>query len=132
MGNAWNELLPVNKQLWTASYVLLMAGIAMQFLAAIAWITDHCGYRAWAVPLRIAGVNALFSYVFAQSLQRALVYGRVATKDGVIRLRYLVYQRLFAPWIAGEPSALTFALVFSSICFAVVFVLYRKRLFIKL
>ncbi len=132
VGNVWNELLPVNKPLWTASYLLLMAGIAMQLLAGIAWLTEHCGYRAWAVPLRIAGVNALFYYVFAQSLQRVLTYGRVTTQEGVIRLRYLAYERLFAPWISGERGALVFALVFSSICFAVVFVLYRKRLFIKL
>ncbi len=131
--------LPVNKQLWTASYVVLMAGIAMQLLAAISWMTEHCGYRAWAVPLQIAGVSALFYYVFAQSLQRVLVYGRLPTADGglptadgVIRLRHLVYERFFAPWISGELGALAFVLVFTSICYAAVLVLYRNRLFIKL
>lgn len=132
LGNVWNELLPVNKQLWTASYVVLMAGIALQLLAAISWMTEHCGYRAWAIPLQIAGVNALFYYVFAQSLQRILVYGRLATEDGVIRLRYLIYERYFAPWVSGELGSLVYVLAFTSICYAVVLVLYRKRVFVKL
>lgn len=132
LGNIGNELLPLNKTLWTASYVVMMAGIAMQLLAAMAWISEHLGYRAWATPLQIAGVNALFYYVFAQSLQRVLVYGRLPTENGVVRLRYLVYERFFAPWITGELGALVFVLAFTSICYAVVLILYRKRIFVKL
>ncbi len=133
LGSAWHLVLPVNKQLWTASYVVLMAGIAMLLLAAVSWFSELRGYRAWAKPLQIAGVNALFLYVFAQSLQRVLVYGRISTEDGaVVRLRYFLYERFFEPLVSGEFGALVYALVFMSVCYSVVLVLYRRRIFLKL
>ncbi len=133
LGNAWHLLLPVNKSLWTASYVLLMAGITMQLLAALYLLASRDGHRAWARPLQIAGTNALFFYVFAQSLQRLLVYGRIHGDDGTqVRLRQLIYGQYFEPLLPGEFGSLVFALIFLSICYAVVLVLYRKRIFFKL
>jgi predicted acyltransferase len=133
LGSAWNEALPINKQLWTPSYVLLMAGIALQLLAAIRWLTEHLGYRRWAKPLVVAGSNALFFYVLAQGLQRVLVYGRVQTEGGtVLRLRQYLYQQLVAPWDSGQLGALIYTLGFLAVCYAVILVLYWKRLYIKL
>ena len=105
----------------------------MQWLAAIAWLTEHCGYRAWAKPLQIAGVNALFFYVIAQSLQRLFVYGRIRGDDGTpVSFRQLLYEQYFAPWVFGEFGALVYTFVFMAVCYAVVLTLYRKRIFLKL
>jgi len=133
LGQVWDGFLPVSKPLWTPSYVALTAGISLQVFAAGYWIIEYCGFRSWARPLQIAGVNALTFYVLAAAVQRILVYGRIAGADGVpVRLRYALYEGLVVPWAPGKPGALLFALSFLLICFAVVVVLYRKRIFFKL
>jgi len=126
-------VLPINKPIWTGSFVALTAGISLQLLAAGYWIMGFCGFKAWAKPLQIAGVNALTFYVFAQAIQRIVVFGRIYGEDGVpIRLRYVIYERLFFPWVSGELGALVYALVYLFFCFAFIVLLYRKNIFIKL
>ena len=133
LGSAWDAVLPVNKPLWSASYVMLMAGISLLLLAALYWVGEINGRGSWLTPLKIAGVNALFFYVFAQSIQRLLVYGRWPTGDGgSVRLRKLIYEQYFSHSPVAEVGSLCYALVFLAICYGGVFVLYRKRLFIKL
>src|SRR4051812_9801377 len=58
-GWVWNFWFPINKALWTSSYVLFTAGLALQFLALCYWLVDIKGYRAWAKPFLIFGTNAL-------------------------------------------------------------------------
>jgi predicted acyltransferase len=133
VGEMWGTVLPISKLLWSGSFVFFMAGIAMQTLALMYWITSYGGYRAWTKPLQVAGANALFFYVFAQCLQRVLVYGRVRPDgQGPVRLRQFIYEHFFAGWTSGEAGALAFALVFLIICYAVVLVLYHRRIFVKL
>lgn len=133
LSNAWDRVLPINKALWTGSYVALTAGISLQVLAAGHWVMALRGWKSWAKPLQIAGVNALALYVLSQAIQRMLVYGRIPGADGApVRLRYILYDDLFKLWIPGEPGALLFTLVILLACFAVVAALYRKRIFIKL
>jgi predicted acyltransferase len=133
LGQAWSLVLPVNKALWTGSYVALTAGISLQVLAAGYWIMELRDSKSWAKPLQIAGVNALALYVLSQGIQRVLVYGRIPGEGGTsIRLRYAVYEGFFNRWIPGEPGALMYASVLLLVCFAAVAVLYRKSIFIKL
>ena len=130
---AWNAWLPINKLLWTSSFVALTTGVSLQVLAMLYWLKPLRSFETWVRPLQIAGVNALFFYVFAQSLQRVLVVGRVRGDDGVpVRFRMLIYDHLFAPWVNGKLGAMLYTLSFLSICFAVIYVMYRKRIFIKL
>ena len=133
LGNAWDGVLPVSKPLWTPSYVALTAGISLQVFAAAYWIIEYCGYRSWAKPLQVAGVNALTFYVLAAAVQRVLVYSRIAGPDGAtVRLRNFAYEQLILPWAPGKPGALLYALVYLLVCFAFIAVLYRKKIFIKL
>lgn len=132
-GAAWHSLFPINKALWTASYVVMMAGISMQLYAGLRWVCVGTRGRSWVQPIRIVGVNALFFYVFAQSLQRLLVYGRVSGTDGVpVRLRVHLYETYVVPWFPGELGALLFALAFVLICYATVALLYARRVFVRL
>jgi predicted acyltransferase len=133
LGTAWSFVLPINKALWTGSYVALTAGICLLLLAAGYWIMELRGLKSWAKPLQIAGVNALTLYVLSAGIQRVLVYGRIRGEDGTaVRLRYLIYDDLVRPWMPGEPGALVFAGVILLVCFSVVAVLHRNRIFIKL
>ncbi|MCX8004027.1 MAG: hypothetical protein N2688_03575 [Burkholderiaceae bacterium] len=131
-GLLWSQVLPINKPLWTGSYVLLMAGISLLALTAFRWVIEVRGWEHWAEPLRIAGVNALFLYVFAQALQRLLVYGRVHTDGGSQRLRQFVYERFFLAQFPPEVAVVLYATAFLGLCFGAAWILYRYRLFLKI
>ena len=133
LGNAWNWILPVNKQLWTGSYVALTSGLSLGLLATAYWLMEMYGRKAWAKPLQIAGVNALAFYVLAAVVQRLLVYGRISGSDGLpVQLRQAIYEQLVAPWIPGKPGALVFAFAILLLCFAIAALLYREKIFFKL
>ena len=59
IGWAWNAFFPINKALWTSSYVLFTGGLALQFLAFCYWLIDIKGYRRWARPFEVFGLNAI-------------------------------------------------------------------------
>src|SRR5215203_3528428 len=63
LGWAWNSFFPINKPLWTSSYVLFTAGLGLQLLAICYWLIDIKGYRRWAWPFEVFGVNALALFV---------------------------------------------------------------------
>ena len=132
-GSIWAVAYPVSKQLWTGSYVILMLGISVQLLALATWLSEIRKLTVILRFLQIAGVNALFFYVFAQSIQRVLVYWRFPDADGsTTQLRFYIYENLFDPWVTGKLGALLYVLSFLAICYAIVYLLYRRRIFIKL
>lgn len=131
-GAAWHSVFPINKSLWTGSYVLMMAGVSMLLYAALQWGYASLRGRALMQPLRIVGVNALFCYLLAQSFQRLLVYGRLTIDGASIRLRAYLYETCILPWVPGELGALLFALIFLLVCYAVASFMYRRRLFVRL
>ena len=65
LGLLWNLLFPINKALWTSSYVLYTAGIAMMVLAIIYWLADVIKFQKWGLFFIVFGTNALFSYFLA-------------------------------------------------------------------
>ncbi len=133
LANIWDAVLPINKLMWTSSFAALTAGISLQVLALFYWLIEVRQYRSWSLPLQVAGVNALVFYVFAQSFQRLLVYGRIRGEDGVpLRFRDLLFEQVFAPWVSGKFGALIYTLAFMAICFGVIVLLYRKRIYVKL
>jgi predicted acyltransferase len=132
-GNLWGLSYPVSKPLWTGSYVCMMTGLSLFLIGSLNLLSKFTGFSRLLFPLRVAGVNALFIYVFAQLFQRVLVYGRLVQEDGTtIRYRYYIYEQWVEPMVNGKPGALLYALVFLAICYAATYFLYRQRIFVKL
>ena len=117
----WSPLLPINKKLWTGSYVLLSTGTALVVLAALAWIIEVEGARRWTWFFEVFGRNTLFIYMLSQLAVVAM------NKTGS-------YAPLAATldWI-GSPKAasLAFALLFMLACWLVGYWLDRRRIYIK-
>jgi predicted acyltransferase len=133
LANAWDAVLPINKLMWTSSFVALTAGISLVVLGMTYWALALDPSARWAWPLKVAGVNALAFYIFAQLLQRVLVYGRLRLGgDTPVRLRVLIYERLFTPWISGQLGALIYTVTFLLVCFCAMVLLYRRRIFVRL
>jgi predicted acyltransferase len=132
VGWAWNPFFPINKALWTSSYVLFTGGLALQFLALCYWVIDINGYRRWAKPFEIFGLNAIALYVVADLIAILLGLINVSGPDGSkISLGSWIFERLFASWASPVNASLAFAVTFVLVCFGLMWILYRRKIFIK-
>jgi predicted acyltransferase len=127
LGWAWNAFFPINKALWTSSYVLFTGGLALQFLCLCYWLIDIKGYRKWARPFEIFGVNAIALYVGA---------GLMADLFGLIRVQgrplgAWIYNNAFASWLSDINASLAFAISFVLVWLGLMWILWRRRIFIK-
>ena len=135
-GWAWNYWHPVNKPLWTSSYVLLTAGMALQLLAVCYWLIDIKGYKRWAWPFRVFGVNALVVFVLTGWMARAMTikeWWNLPRADGTAgaNLQTYVYQHFFASWLAPLNASLAYAVCFVLLWLGLMAILYKKKIYIK-
>lgn len=128
----WDMAFPINKKIWTSSYVLYVGGIAMLFLGVIYWLVDVLDFKSWTKPFVIYGMNPLFAYILSGLLVDTAVHIRWQTADGgTTNLWSSLYQTLFQPFLSPLNASLAFAIMNVLICFLAVWVLYRKKIFIK-
>jgi predicted acyltransferase len=127
LGWAWNAFFPINKALWTSSYVLFTGGLALQFLAFCYWLIDIKGYRRWAKPFEVFGLNAIALYVVADVI--AVLLG--TAKVGEESLGGWIYNNLFASWASPVNASLAFAISFVLVCLALMWILYHRKIFLK-
>ena len=133
VGWAWNSFFPINKALWTSSYVLFTGGLALQFLALCYWVIDIKGYRRWAKPFEIFGVNAIALYVGAGIMAELLGLIKVTGAEGEqIPLGSWVYDNLFASWASPVNASLGFAIAFVLVWLGFMWILYKRKIFIKI
>jgi predicted acyltransferase len=131
-GWAWNFWFPINKALWTSSYVLFTAGLALQLLAVCYWLVDIKGCKRWATPFRVFGTNALALYFLAELFSNLISTISLTRADGTrADLKTIVFENAFAPWASPEAASLVFALSVVLLWLGVLTVLYRKGIFIK-
>jgi predicted acyltransferase len=132
LGWAWNPIFPINKALWTSSYVLFTAGLALQLLALCYWVIDIKGYRRWAKPFEIFGVNAIALYVGAGLMAELLGLIKVTGADGTKNpLGSWIYDNLFASWASPVNASLAFAIAFVLVWLGLMWLLFRRNIFIK-
>ena len=131
-GWAWNYWFPVNKALWTSSYVLLTAGMALQLLACCYWLIDLKGYKRWAFPFIVFGTNALALYFLSGLAARLLDIIKLTGADGKpVALQTLIFENLFASWASPINASLAFAVCFVLVFLLLMWPLYRRGIFIK-
>jgi predicted acyltransferase len=124
---------PINKKLWTSSFVILTAGLALIFLAVFYWLSDikqHHGL--WARSILVFGTNAIAAYFFSEALAITSYWIHLTLRSGdVVSLQDYVYSRLFAPFASPPNASLLYALAYVALCWAAMAVLYRKGIVIK-
>jgi predicted acyltransferase len=133
LGKLWNLWFPINKNLWTSSYVLFAAGWTLLLLTVCYWLIEikHLK-RGWTAPWAIFGSNAIVAYVLSELLASTLVSIHVQSSEQTSTLQRLIYEKCFS-WIVNPSlGALLYSLVYLLICFVPVAILYRKRIFIKI
>ena len=140
LGALWNFEFPINKKLWTSSYVLFAAGLSLLLLALSIWIVDLRGKSTsgaaprkpspWLRPLVVFGTNAIFAYVFSELL--ASVGFTVRLGNGGTTLQQCCSQGLLHVVPNAAFASLLYSLIFVAICWVPTYVLYRKGIFLKI
>jgi len=126
-GWLWGLLVPINKALWTSSYVVLTAGFAALFLALFIWVIDVKRKRGWARPFIIFGLNPLVAFVGSGVMARLLSIIKI---DGV-SLQVLSYRALFQPFFEPHFGSFLWALSFVLLWLAILWVLYRRGIALR-
>jgi len=120
---------PINKKLWTSSYVIFTAGLALICLSLCYWIVDIRQWRGmWTKLFLVFGMNAIAAYVFAEMMSRALDQ----VHAGGMASQEFIYERAFVPLTSPANASLLYALTYVLVCWAAMWVLYRKAIFLKI
>ncbi len=132
VGWLWHGWFPINKPLWTSSYVVFTAGMALLLLALCYWLIDIKGYRRWSLPFVVFGVNALIVFFLSGLVGRLLVIWKLTRADGSeVALKTFIYENMFASWASPINASLAFAICFVMIFLGLMTILYRRGIFIK-
>jgi predicted acyltransferase len=125
-------VFPINKSLWTSSYTVFTAGLALIFLAVCYWLVDVKGYRRIALPFVFFGTNAIAAFFLSSLGARVLTLLKLAGPDGEpIALKTYLYESWFASWLAPVNASLAFAVAYVLFWLAVMAWMYQRKIFIK-
>ncbi|MBC7407389.1 MAG: DUF1624 domain-containing protein [Arcicella sp.] len=134
LGWAWDEAgFPINKALWTSSYVLWTSGLALCFLASFYWIIDVKGYQRWTKPFVVYGVNAITVFFLSGLIPRILRMIKITNAKGEeVNSQTWIYKN----WIASVFSnpyhaSLVGALTVITIWLGILWIMYEKRIIVK-
>jgi predicted acyltransferase len=141
-GLLWNIWFPINKNLWTSSYVLFAAGLALLTLAALYWLIDIRHFNEtkagkWLTfPWLVFGSNAIVAYCVSDFLVINLIWIKIPHSIGPngqpVSAWFWSYHNLFAFNGSNNVTSLAFAIAFVAVCFIPNWLLYRKRIFLKI
>jgi predicted acyltransferase len=132
LGLMWNWGFPINKALWTSSYVLFTGGVAATALAVILWVTDARGFTRWTRFFVIYGTNPLVTFVGSGVMAKAMgALVRVEYGGAELSLQEALYRGLFASWLEPRNASLAYAVCFVLVWFAILAVLHRRGVVLK-
>jgi predicted acyltransferase len=132
-GLVWNQWFPINKNLWTSSFVLLTGGFALVFLALLYWAMEIKNWRgAWTIPILVFGMNAIAGFV-----ADSFVYGPGYTftvkgaNGAAVSWHEAAQARLLSFGFSPANASLIYSLAAVSFCWFLLWLLWRKRIFLK-
>ena len=134
LGLMWHWVFPINKSLWTSSYVLFTAGLGAVSLATIMWIVDFQKVRGWWTKFFVVyGVNPIIAFCGSGIMARC-IYSifKVPGPDGKpIALQAWIHRTLFVPWLSPENASLAFAVSFVMLWYGILYWLYKRNIILK-
>lgn len=130
-GWIWNGWFPINKNLWTSSFVLYTAGIALNFLAFIYWFADVKKINWWIKPFLVYGMNAIVLY-FLSGIIGSLMDLITFSINGIqYSIKSFLYNNLFSSWMQPINASLAWAIFYILFWLGLMWILYAKKIFIK-
>lgn len=123
---------PINKNIWSSTFVLVTCGLGASLLALLIWIVDIKGYKRWGVFFESFGVNPLFIYVFSQVLMIILDGIQIPYDDRSLSIKTFLYKTVFQPYFGNYFGSFVYALIFVLATWLIGHVLYKKHIYIKI
>ena len=131
-GLVWDLQFPINKALWTSSYVLYTGGLATIILSLSFWIIDVQQYKKFTKPFVIYGVNAITVFFLSGLMPRALNLIKIKQADDTeIGVLSHFYRSLFVPYFSPVNASLVYAIAFIGFWFVILWAMYKKNIIIK-
>ena len=127
LGGIWNWFFPINKPIWSSSYVMYTSGLAALSLAGFMLIVDILGIKKWTKLGRVYGANAITSYVLAGVLT-LVFYNDIF---GGVGLNGLFMDAVTAIGFSQKLASLCYAIIYMFIIYIPTYILYKKKIFIK-
>ncbi len=133
IGFLWGYIFPINKPLWTSSYVLYTAGLAAIFFALLIFIIDIKGYKKWTSFFVVFGMNPLFIFalsgIWANALFKLIIFSD--SNGNVITGSYWLYHNIFVPLAGNMNGSLLYALAHIFFFWLIGYVMLKNKIFIK-
>jgi predicted acyltransferase len=127
-----NYGIPINKKIWSPTFVFVTCGLASSLLALLIWIIDIKGYKKWSRFFEAFGVNPLFMYVVAAVFSVLLSNIHFSFNGATTDLHAFAYTVLLQPVFGDYPGSLVFAVLFVCSVWVCGYVLYKKKIYIKI
>ena len=127
----WDVAFPINKKIWTSSYVLFTAGWALMLLAACYELIEVRLIKRWSKPFEMMGLNAIALFVASVFLIKIAAKTQLGTGETAVSIYNWIYQNIFASWAGNFNGSFLFALVTLLFWYGVAVLMYQKRWFIK-
>lgn len=127
----WDFAFPINKQLWTSSYVLYSAGWSLLILAFCYELSEIRGVRRWGLPFEVMGLNAIFVFVASGFIVRILYRTTIVNGEESLSTYAWIYENWFVPWAGYLNGSLVFAITNILFWWLISYFMYRKSIFFK-
>ncbi len=132
LGAIWGEYFPINKNIWTSSYVVFMGGLSLLCLAFCYYFIDMKGYKKFTQPFLVYGTNAITVFVLSGIFARLLNIIEVTSAGETMPVKAYIYNSVFVPLFGYMNGSLAFAIVFVTVMYLLMLILYKKKIFIKI
>jgi predicted acyltransferase len=133
MGKIWAIWMPINKHLWTASYVLLTTGLALIVFAILYFLVDIKRYKKGFQPFLVFGTNAITVYVLSILVARLIGMLTFTTNNGMTyHLRSWLYKKALSPWFGNLTGSLIWAMLYILLWYGIMLIFYKRKVFIKI
>ena len=130
-GLVWNWIFPINKNLWTSSYVLFTAGMACVAIATLVWLIDVQGRKRWVAPFVTYGLNPMTAFVGSGLMAKLMGLIHVSMGGESVSLQQAIYRSVFASWLSPRNASLAFAIAFVVLWYGILRVLERRGVVLK-
>lgn len=131
-GLTMDNWLPINKNLWTSSYTVFMAGLSLVVFTCCYWVIDVKGYKRWIKPFEIYGLNAITMFALSGIIGRLITLIKLTGPDGsVISFKTWYYETFFLS--IGDPMIASFlhSIAFMLGLYLIAYVMYRQKWVLK-
>ncbi|KUO62197.1 hypothetical protein APF79_04290 [bacterium BRH_c32] len=131
LGLVWDYWLPVNKNLWTSSFTVLTGGLGLILFSIFYYVIDGLNYQKFAKPFVVLGMNAITVYVLSIVTAKIIKLLTFTSNGTLYHARSWAYENILLSIFGNNGASLAYALIYCAIWCGIMWILYYKKIFIK-